>query len=110
MGDWSNGLFGCFSNCGVCIITYFLPCITAGQTAEKVGESCCLYGFLSILGPIGIYTRAVIRGKVRESKGIDVSKMFFFGTLLSVVAFDRFLLTCIYQTSKMFGMTNLQAN
>lgn len=73
MGEWQNGLFGCFSNCGVCIITYFLPCITAGQNAEKVGESCCLYGFLSILGPIGIYTRAKIRGKVREQKGIDVS-------------------------------------
>lgn len=71
MGDWSNGLFGCFSNCGVCIFTYFLPCVTAGQTAEKVGESCMLYGFLSLLGPIGIYTRAKIRSKVRETKGID---------------------------------------
>ena len=77
MGEFQNGLFGCFSNCGVCIITYFVPCLTAGQTAEKVGESCCLYGFLSILGPIGIWSRAKIRGKVREQKGIDVSAFVF---------------------------------
>ena len=73
MGDWQNGLFGCFSNCGVCIITYFLPCITAGRNAEAVGEGCFLYGCLSILGPIGIWSRAKIRGKIREQKGIDVS-------------------------------------
>jgi len=73
MGEWANGLFGCFNNCGICIVTYFVPCLTAGQTAEKVGESCFLYGFLSILGPIGIWSRAKIRGKVRETKGIDGS-------------------------------------
>lgn len=71
MGEWQNGLFGCFNNCGICVITYFVPCYTAGRNAEAVGESCCLYGFLSILGCIGIYTRAKIRGKIRESKGIE---------------------------------------
>jgi len=75
MGEWSNGLFGCFGNCGICIVTYFVPCLTAGQTAEKVGESCCLYGFLAILGPIGIWSRAKIRGKVRDTKGIEGSFM-----------------------------------
>lgn len=75
MGEWQNGLFGCFSNCGVCIITYFLPCITAGRNAEAVGEGCFLYGCLSILGPIGIWSRAKIRGKIREQKGIDGSFM-----------------------------------
>lgn len=73
MGEWRNGLFGCFANCGVCIITFLVPCLTAGRSAEKVGESCFLYGCLSILGPVGIYTRAVIRGKVREQKGIEGS-------------------------------------
>ncbi|XP_046333415.1 protein PLANT CADMIUM RESISTANCE 2-like [Haliotis rufescens] len=71
MGEWSNGLFGCFNDCGLCIITYFVPCYTAGKIAEKTGESCCTYGCLSILGPIGIYTRAKTRAKVRESKGIE---------------------------------------
>ncbi|PVD30844.1 hypothetical protein C0Q70_10119 [Pomacea canaliculata] len=71
MGAWQNGLFGCFNNCGLCIITYFVPCLTAGQNAQAVGESCCVYGCLTILGPIGVYTRAKIRGKIREQKGIE---------------------------------------
>jgi Cys-rich protein (TIGR01571 family) len=57
----------------VCIITYFVPCLTAGQNAAAVGKGCCLWGFLSILGPIGIFTRAKVRGMIRESKGIDGS-------------------------------------
>ena len=71
--EWSQGLFGCFGDCGLCIITYFVPCLTAGRNAEAVGEGCVLYGCLSILGPIGIWSRAKIRGKIRESKGIEVS-------------------------------------
>lgn len=73
MGEWQNGLFGCFTNCGVCIMTYFLPCLTAGHIAEKVGKPCCLYGFLAVLGPVGIYTRAKTREMVRDQKGIEVS-------------------------------------
>ena len=73
MGEWSNGLFGCFANCGVCLITYIVPCVTAGRNAEAVGEGCFLYGLLAILGPIGIWSRAKIRGKIRDQKGIDVS-------------------------------------
>ncbi len=73
MGEWQNGLFGCFNNCGICIITYFVPCVTAGQVAESVGKSCCLYGFLSMLGCIGIYTMAVVRTEIREQRGIEVS-------------------------------------
>ena len=62
-------------------MTYILPCVTAGRNAEAVGEGCCLYGFLAMLGPIGIWSRAKIRGKIREQKGIDVSiyiYIFFF--------------------------------
>ena len=73
--EWSQGLFGCFGDCGLCIITYFVPCLTAGRNAEAVGEGCVLYGCLSILGPIGIWSRAKIRGKIRESKGIEVSHL-----------------------------------
>merc|ERR1711976_289640 len=73
MSDWSNGLFGCFNNCGLCIITYFVPCLTAGNNAKAVGENCFLYGCLSILGPIGIWSRATIRGKIREQEAIEGS-------------------------------------
>ncbi|XP_041365523.1 protein PLANT CADMIUM RESISTANCE 3-like [Gigantopelta aegis] len=75
MGEFSNGLFGCFNNCSLCIITYFVPCLTAGKNAEAVGESCCVYGCLSILGPVGMWSRSKIRGKIRESKGIEGSFM-----------------------------------
>ena len=77
MGEWQKGLFGCFENCGICIITYFVPCLTAGRNAEAVGESCVVYGILSILGPIGIWSRSKIRGMIRESKGIEVRVWFF---------------------------------
>jgi len=47
--------------------------VTAGQVAEKVGKNCCLWGFLSTLGPIGVYTQAVVRGEIRQQKGIEGS-------------------------------------
>lgn len=93
MGDWQNGLFGCFSNCGVCIITYILPCVTAGRNAEAVGEGCFLYGCLSILGPIGIWSRAKIRGKIREQKGIEVSWF-----TMSLIFFPRAVNALVYGT------------
>ncbi|KAL3832061.1 hypothetical protein ACJMK2_023740 [Sinanodonta woodiana] len=71
MGEWGSGLFACFSDFGICIITYFVPCVTAGKNAATVGESCFLYGCLSILGPVGIWSRAKIRGKIRSKKGIE---------------------------------------
>ncbi|KAK6165456.1 hypothetical protein SNE40_022382 [Patella caerulea] len=73
MGDFKNTLFGCFSNCTLCLVTYIAPCYTSGKNAEAVGENCILYGFLSMLGCIGIWSRAKIRGKIRESKGIEGS-------------------------------------
>ena len=65
-------MFGCFGNCGLCLITYIAPCYTAGKNAEAVGESCCCRGCVAMLGPIGIWSMATIRGKIREQKGIEV--------------------------------------
>ena len=31
---WQHGVFGCFDNCGICIVTYFLPCYTFGKEAS----------------------------------------------------------------------------
>uniref|UniRef100_A0A8W8M910 Uncharacterized protein n=1 Tax=Magallana gigas TaxID=29159 RepID=A0A8W8M910_MAGGI len=45
MGEFSNGLFGCFNNCTLCLITY--------------------------IAPFGIYFVAKTREKIREQKGID---------------------------------------
>lgn len=73
MGEWQHGLCGCFDNFGICIITYFVPCVTAGKNAEAVGESCCLYGFLSMTC-VGLWSMTMVRGKIRQAKGIEVSK------------------------------------
>jgi len=73
--EWAHGLFGCFDNCGLCIITYFVPCLTAGQNAEAVGKNCLLWGFLATCGLIGVYTIAVVRKEVREQKGIEGTMM-----------------------------------
>lgn len=74
MGEFSNGLFGCFNNCTLCLITYIAPCYTAGKNAEAVGDSCIMVGALYAIFPIvGIYFVAKTREKIREQKGIDVS-------------------------------------
>jgi len=75
MGEWTYGLCGCFGDIGLCVVTYFVPCYTAGKVAEAVGESCIKYAILSMCGPCGIYFSAKIRQKVRETKGIEESFM-----------------------------------
>lgn len=42
VGQWSHSLFGCFDDCGICIIAYFVPCVTFGQNAEAIGEGSCV--------------------------------------------------------------------
>lgn len=71
--QWNNGLCGCFDDFGLCAITFFLPCITAGKNAEKNGQNCLLCGALSICGCIGFFTRTHIRGLTREQKGLEGS-------------------------------------
>ena len=43
-----------------------------GKAAESVGDSCCLCGLVYFVGPVNLYARTHIRGKIREKKGIDV--------------------------------------
>ena len=69
--QWSNGLCGCFNNFGVCIVTYFVPCYTAGKNAESVGENCLMCGLIQFVPLLNIYFRATVRGKIREQKGVE---------------------------------------
>lgn len=71
MGEWSTGLFSCFSDITICLISWFIPCYQVGKNAEAVGENCILYGLLYAFVPciVGM----LIRGKIRESKGIEGS-------------------------------------
>ena len=79
MADFTNGICGCFNNCGITVMTYACPCYISGKTAESVGKSCAVFGLLSLCPPIGTVTDAMVRGAVREKYNIDGS---FIGDLL----------------------------
>ena len=69
--EFSNGLFGCFNDIPLCLFTYCCPCYTFGKTAEAVGEDCLMCGIVTFVPLANLWFRLQIRGKVRESKGID---------------------------------------
>jgi len=71
--EWQHGLCGCFGNCGICLITYCVPCYTAGKVAEKVGDSCIACGLVLCLPILGNIFGALVRRKVREQKQIEGS-------------------------------------
>ena len=71
--DWKHGLFGCFSNCGLCIITFLCPCYTAGKNAEALGDSCCCNALLSLVPILNIILHIQMRGRLRERQGIGGS-------------------------------------
>merc|ERR1712168_106905 len=73
MVEFQNGLFGCFNNCTLCIITYFVPCYVHGKTAEAVGEDCLKCGLVLMVPLANIYCLAKTRGKIREQKNIEGS-------------------------------------
>jgi Cys-rich protein (TIGR01571 family) len=75
-GEFQHGLFGCFDNCCLCIVTYLVPCYTAGKVAEKVGESCLLHGCMLLFCPcISLFCMCSIRGKVRTARKIAGSSL-----------------------------------
>jgi len=69
--EWSNGFFGCFEDCGLCIVTYVAPCYTVGKTAEAIGEDCCMCGLGYMFA--GCIVGGILRGKIREQRGIEGS-------------------------------------
>merc|ERR1739845_66645 len=70
-GEWKMGLFGCFSNLKLSIITYFVPCITIGQTAENLGEDSMIMGAIKSIIPIySCFWYRGIRNKAAEKSGI----------------------------------------
>jgi len=86
MSNFQHGIFGCLDDCTVCLMTYLCPCYVAGKNAEAMGESCVVYGCLSMLGCIGIYTTALIRQKMREKYGIgDEANIFGAGLVGDIV-------------------------
>merc|ERR1712184_61801 len=64
--QFKHGLFGCFDNCGVCIIAWLAPCYVQGKHAEKVDESCVKCALAMFVPILHLITRIQIRGKIRE--------------------------------------------
>ena len=75
MGEWAHGLFGCMDDCGTCIITWLVPCVTFGQNAEAVGTaSSCFIGAIYLFIPlVNIICLVKTRGAIREAHGIEGS-------------------------------------
>ncbi|XP_053386265.1 uncharacterized protein LOC123539064 [Mercenaria mercenaria] len=73
-GQWSKSLFSCFDNFGICVITYFAPCVTFGQTAEAIGMgSCVAYGALMFIPIVNLVMLVKMRGQIREMHRIPGS-------------------------------------
>lgn len=70
-GHWKHGLFSCFGNIGVCIVTYLAPCYTAGKVAEVVGHSCPMYGLGFCVPILNIILGITVRRQVRERQSIE---------------------------------------
>ena len=51
MTDWKHGLFGCLSNCDICLCGYCCPCILGYRNAENLGKEGLLYGLLYFVVP-----------------------------------------------------------
>jgi len=70
--DWKFGLFGCFADLKLCLLTYICPCYTMGKNAEGVGENCLLHGLLTMFG---LNFGPVIRWRLRKDRSIAGSML-----------------------------------
>ena len=81
--QWSHGLCHFMDDPGLCLVTYFCTCYTAGKNAEAVGDSCALCGLAYFIPLANCFFMAHIRSKIREQNGIE-------GTFLN----DLFATSC----------------
>ena len=57
------------------IITFLLPCYTAGKNAEAVGQDCMAHAIYAAIPIVNIYFSATTRSKIRDLKGIEVHEV-----------------------------------
>lgn len=61
-------------DCGLCILTCLLPCVTFGQNAEKAGQGSCLTCALAYYCcNVACLLAGWMRGKVQEKVGQPAS-------------------------------------
>lgn len=70
--EWKFGLFGCFADTKLCILTFLAPCYVVGKNAEGVGEECLLHGLLAC---VGAQFGPVIRWRIRQDRNIKGSML-----------------------------------
>jgi Cys-rich protein (TIGR01571 family) len=49
------GVFGCFNNCGSCLLGWFCSCVLYGQTRERAGLQACLPAAMTIGIPMLVF-------------------------------------------------------
>jgi len=72
--DWNSSLLGCFDDCGLCVLTWCLPCVTFGKNAEASHVTSCCLGGLALLVPcVNLYCLVKVRGAIRHQHRIEGS-------------------------------------
>jgi len=64
--DWKFGLFGCFDDTKLCLLTFLVPCYAVGKNAQGVGDDCMIHGLLFMLG---LNFGPLIRWRLRQKNG-----------------------------------------
>ncbi|CAH1799655.1 unnamed protein product, partial [Owenia fusiformis] len=67
---FQQGILGCFGNMGVCVISFFLPCIQAGRNAEAVGDNFILTCVGIFIPLVNLYFLSENRAKIRHMQSI----------------------------------------
>jgi len=70
--DWKYGLFGCFDDPKLCVLSFFVPCYAIGKNAESLSEDCILHGLLSL---VGLNFGPVTRWRMRMERRIAGSML-----------------------------------
>jgi len=71
MGDWDTGIFDCFSDIKILLISWLCgTCNIAYQKAAIEGHECGIGDLIPVLF-CGICCMVQVRGKIREKYGID---------------------------------------
>ncbi len=69
--EWTDSLFSCFDNCGICILSFLLPCYVVGKNGESLGKNFCLICIGMEVPVWNVMLRVKIRGEIRGMQDID---------------------------------------
>eukprot|EP01129_Flabellula_baltica_P016383 TRINITY_DN86_c0_g1_i1.p1 TRINITY_DN86_c0_g1~~TRINITY_DN86_c0_g1_i1.p1 ORF type:complete len:111 (-),score=21.78 TRINITY_DN86_c0_g1_i1:89-421(-) len=82
MADWDTGLFDCFSDIKVCVVTLFCaPCQASYQRAAVEDRECEIMDLICMLF-CSICCIVKVRGDIRDKYGIEGSLIMDIITLL----------------------------